>query len=107
MACTKFIIHVYLFFRCKTLLMFFITHLAPNIMIGRTSASGVILKPNILRENIALDDQNPPCSNNDGSRMGEESDDVAVINITTKYMIQLHLNNVYGQVTLQLHSLIS
>ena len=34
--------------------MFFKTHLAPNITIGPTIASGVILNPNILRENIPL-----------------------------------------------------
>ena len=35
-------------------LMFLTTHLAPNIMIGTTRASGVLLNLNILRENIAL-----------------------------------------------------
>ena len=35
-------------------LMFLTNHLAPNIMIGPTIASGVILNPNILRECIAL-----------------------------------------------------
>ena len=38
--------------------MFFATHLAPNIMLGPTIASGVILNPNILFENIALDKMN-------------------------------------------------
>ena len=33
---------------CKGI--FFTTHLAPNIMIGPTIASDVILDPNILRE---------------------------------------------------------
>ena len=34
--------------------MFLTTHLAPNVMIGHTIASGVILTPKILREYIAL-----------------------------------------------------
>ena len=34
--------------------MFFATHPAPNVMIGPTIASGVILNPNIIRECIAL-----------------------------------------------------
>ena len=34
--------------------MFFTTHLAPNIMIGPTIASGVILNPYILRKCLAL-----------------------------------------------------
>ena len=34
--------------------MFFTIHLAPNIMIGLTIASGVLLNPNILRKNIPL-----------------------------------------------------
>ena len=32
--------------------MFFTIHLAPNIIIGPTIASGVLLNPNILRYNI-------------------------------------------------------
>ena len=34
--------------------MFFTIHLAPNIMLLPTISSGVLLNPNILRENIPL-----------------------------------------------------
>ena len=34
--------------------MFFTIHLAPNINVGLTIASGVLLNPNILRDNIPL-----------------------------------------------------
>ena len=45
----------YLEYTKKTLNLIFITnHLAPNIMIGSTIASGVILNQNILHECIAL-----------------------------------------------------
>ena len=40
--------------------MFFTIHLAPNIMIGLTIASGVLLNLNILRDNIPLMDGNIP-----------------------------------------------
>ena len=36
--------------------MFLTTHLAPNILIGPTIASGVILNPDILHGNTALID---------------------------------------------------
>ena len=35
-------------------LMFFTIYLSPNIMIGLTIASGVLLIPNLLRDNIPL-----------------------------------------------------
>ena len=48
----KIIIHVYQFLKWlfSVHLLLFTTHLAPNIMIGPTKASGVILNPNILHE---------------------------------------------------------
>ena len=52
MNCIQIIFHVYLFPGVN--LMIFTTHLAPNVMIDLTVASGVLLNPNIVCENIAL-----------------------------------------------------
>ena len=61
--------------------MFFTTHLAPKIIIGLTIASGVLLNPNILRDNIPLsyklhqelvawcDQHNPYAQNADVQRL--------------------------------------
>ena len=47
-------VHVWLFFGVKPNLIFLTTRLVPNIMLGSTIASDVILNPNILRVYLAL-----------------------------------------------------